>query len=132
MKEKTDVVPKQMIYLLFLCATLLAALMYLPQPRMAPFISAEVQFYDPSTHGLKIMPASCASNPSWYHGALTAAGDGYGLISVNGTTEYGAWAAAGMYICVTNSSGSNVFVPAKTSAELNAFKATPAAGVSAW
>ena len=136
MKEKKEIVPKQMVYLLFVCSVLLGLSLYMPQPRMAPFVSAEVHFYDPSSQGLKIMPASCASNPSWAHAGLNGLiveSDGIGFKSPANTTEYNRYSTpAAMWICVTNTTGSAVFVPAKTAAELNAFKSNPPAGVTAW
>lgn len=131
MNNKEAIIPKQLIYLLFVCVTLSVVFAYLPQQGLPPFTSAEVHFYDPSTHGLKIMPASCASSASWYHSALTATGDGYGYKIANGVTEAGGL-FAGVYVCVTNASGNTVFVPAKTANEINQFKAHPPTGVSAW
>jgi hypothetical protein len=137
MKERTEIVPKKMVYLLFVCTVLLGLSLYMPQPAVAPFISGEVHFYDPSTGGLKIMPASCASpvpSVGYLHGKfLTTTGDAYGLKSLAGTTQYGAYATAtSKYICITNTTGSAVFIPAKSAAELNAFKAAPPAGVTVY
>ena len=133
MKEQRGVVSKQMIYLLFVCVTSLVAFSFLPQPGLAPFASSEVHFFDESAHGLKILPASCASSATYWHYAMPGTGDGYGMYVPSNGLEYGAYSAsAAQYICVSNSSGSQIFVPAKSAAELNAFRATHPAGVSAY
>lgn len=86
------------------------------------FASVELKFTDPSTSGLAIMPASCASSPAYYHGGLSSPWDGRGYLSYSGTSEYGAY-KHGVYICVTNYSGNAYYIPANTAAEMNSFKA---------
>ncbi len=100
--------------------------------------SHEVTFTDSSESGLAIMPASCASNPEYYHGVLDSAVDenGYSFVSETGQTEYGTYGCYGgnglcneggtgeaVYICTTNTSGNSYFIHANTTAELNAVKA---------
>lgn len=103
----------------------------------AKFVSSEVYFSDVSPRGMQILPASCSSSPSSYHGNLTATSDGKGYTSSSGQTEYGATKAFGFqsyYVCVTNSSGASYFVPANTAAELQSFinKGSSIPGVQIW
>lgn len=95
------------------------------------FASSEVYFTDTSPGGLAIMPASCASSPSYYHYALTVQGAGYSIAT--GLSEYGAY-KHGVYVCVTNTSGSTYFIPANSATELNSFKArsTVIPGLQSW
>jgi hypothetical protein len=101
-------------------------------PAQKKFVSAEVTFTDPSTGGLHIMPASCSSHPSYTHGTLAQSG-GTDFIIQTGQSEYGAY-KNGVYICVTNQTGSHYFVPGGTAAEMNAFKsaAGPIPNLDAW
>ena len=98
-----------------------------------PEASSETNFVERSTGGLSIVPASCASSPQYYHGALPVTGDTLGFVTTSGESEYGAYSSlAGVYVCVTNSSGAQYFIPANNLSELNSFKAAPPSGVSAW
>ncbi|MDB5187598.1 MAG: hypothetical protein JWO50_118 [Candidatus Kaiserbacteria bacterium] len=98
--------------------------------------SPEVGFADASQSGLAIVPASCPSAPN-------PTSDSYGLRVVNGTDGasvglegpptpiyvFGVYytsipfAYTELY-CVTNNTGSDVYIPAKTSAELTSFLTT--------
>jgi|GEM_PF-4770700 len=66
------------------------------------FVSSEVFFTDFSAAGLAIMPASCASNPSYFHSNLTAHGNGFLIAS--GQFEYGVTNNS-MSLCATNTTG---------------------------
>ncbi len=106
-----------------LLALLIGALLLLSSstPRHAAFESSELKFTDLSRQGLHIMPASCASNPMYFHFPLPVSTDAKGFWSYNGTTEVGAL-SNGLYVCVTNTTGSGYFIPANTAAEIQAFK----------
>lgn len=97
------------------------------------FVSHEVTFTHSSSAGLAIMPASCASNPSYYHITMATTTDSKGYVSPAGSTEYGAIKFS-TAICITNTTGANYFVPAETAAEWNAVKAlgTSIPGVTVW
>ncbi len=105
------------LFILIIALVLLSSI----TPRHGAFISSELLFTDPSKRGLQIMPASCASNPMYFHYALPVSGDAKGFWSYNGTTEVGAL-SNGLYVCVTNTSGAGYFIPANTAAEIQAFK----------
>lgn len=126
----------QSIQLLFVVAVVvILALSMGSYGTRAPLASAETNFIETSTHGLGILPASCASSPAYYHFHLYAGllGNVRGFISHPGESEYGAnLAGIATYICVTNGSGSSYFVPANTAAEVSAFKAASVPGVSKW
>ncbi|HUO50309.1 MAG TPA: hypothetical protein VMU25_01970 [Candidatus Paceibacterota bacterium] len=96
--------------------------------------SPEVDFADTSKNsGLEIVPASCASSPSYYHASLQASGDGRGYVLGPGQIEYGAYDSyTGQYVCASNTSGYNVFIPGNTASEINYFSAYPPPGVTAW
>ncbi|HWO07159.1 MAG TPA: hypothetical protein VNM40_01090 [Candidatus Paceibacterota bacterium] len=97
------------------------------QPR-EKFVSSELQFTDPSPAGLHIMPASCASDPTYNHLNLPQTSDGGGYYVNTGVVEGGLTKdfdpSARLdikYVCVTNNTGSTYFIPATTKAELQTF-----------
>jgi len=99
------------------------------------FVSPEVSFTDTSASGLSIVPASCASDPSWFHGNLETSPDGLGYSSQTGEVEYGfTKVISGVTVstCVTNVTGNKYFVPAYTQAEVNAFKAARIPNLQVW
>lgn len=81
-------------------------------------------------HGLKIIPASCVSGNTYYHANLSIAGQ-HAYSTFPGDSDAGAWIpGVGDYICVISHSGGQAyFIPAKTAAELQAFKAHQPSGV---
>jgi hypothetical protein len=88
--------------------------------------SSEARFTDASAHGLMIVPASCPSNPD-YAGQCSCTGgsaplseDAQGFKVRSGTADIEMNKNAVDY-CVTNGSGNNFFIPAKTSAETTSF-----------
>lgn len=91
------------------------------------FSSTEINFIEKSAHGLGIVPASCASSPSYYHYNLATTSDGHGLKSQPGeTADFGYFADYGAgvnYLCVNNSGSNTYFIPMRTAAEMNSFKA---------
>jgi hypothetical protein len=94
------------------------------------FVSSELQFTDPSMSGLGIMPASCSSNPSYFHSALPATADGMGYSLAPGYSEYGVY-RNGVYVCVTsNTSGNTYFIPANTAQEMINFVDSSPPGVT--
>ena len=101
-----------------------------------PIASSETNFVEVSAHGLGILPASCASSPQYFHYHLATAlgGNNFGFVSRPGETDYGESLSASLqYLCVTNTSGLQYFIPANTTAEINAFKAAPALpGLQKW
>lgn len=130
MVAKKTLSQKQLVLWLVLLASVLFLLGFVQFPARSAFVSSEVQFTDPSDSGLQIMPASCASGeggptPQYYHGNLSATGDGLGYFSVAGELERGAYRNS-VYICISNTTTVNVFVPANTAAEMNALKAVGA------
>lgn len=98
-------------------------------PQRAAFDSHEVRFTDSSRGGLAIMPASCASNPGYYHSNLTVQGAGYSIAS--GQSEYGAH-KNGLYLCVTNTSGVTYFIPANNAVEMNSFRSAASGGTGGY
>ncbi len=95
------------------------------------FVSHEVTFTDTSEQGMQIMPASCFSSAAYYHTDLPVVAGGYGYFLGPGFSEAGAWAPyAGMYICMSNTSGNSYFIPALSAYELNMFKSYKPSGVS--
>jgi hypothetical protein len=93
--------------LLLFVATLIAAVLISPANSRKAFVSGEVQYTDSSHGGLEILPASCASNPSYYHYLLTPTADAYGYILTPGHTENGIYRNS-VYLCASNTSGSDV------------------------
>jgi hypothetical protein len=115
-----------------LVAVLLILMLTYAAPRH-PVSSAETDFTDKTAHGLTLMPASCASYVAYYHGVLTGTADGGGYITSTAAGEYGAYAPSlGTYICVSNTSGQQYFIPTHTQNEYNYFRSYPPPGVSAW
>ncbi len=125
----------------FLAALFLMLAVLPSASRRAPLSSSETRFVEKSEHGLNIMPASCASSPAYYHADLAATADSKGFVSSSVAGEYGAGTTFGAplctcgadgctpvgcvqstYVCVTNTTGNTYFIPAKTAAELQAFK----------
>lgn len=99
----------------------------------APIGSSETTFTANTPSGLVLIPASCASAVTYTHGTLSASADAGGFVLGPSVSEYGAYSTpAAMYVCATNSSGNTYFIPAMTAAELQAFKAAPPSGVTAW
>lgn len=112
---------------------LLVVLGMIKSPTHSPLVLTEAQFTDPSPAGMKIVPASCASSPNYYHGSLNATTDNLGYILTPGVSEFGGYARdTSAYFCVSNSSGNTYFIPAKTQSEVNSFKVAPPPGVQAW
>ncbi len=99
----------------------------------ASFVSVETNFVERSQSGLGIIPASCASSPYYYHYHLFAAlGDNARAFSSNNNeTEFGGMVGT-VPLCITNTSGYNLYVPANTPAELDSFRAGAVPGVSVW
>ncbi len=121
--------------LLLTCFAMLAFLNVIAESREA-FFSPEVYFTDDSKSGLSVMPASCAStgDPSLFHEPLQVSTDGYGYMlgaETSWDSSRGAYSSyAGMYVCIIqNTSGQTIFIPARTAAELQAFKNNPPPGV---
>lgn len=85
------------------------------------FSSHEASFTDFSRGGLKILPASCASSPIYYHGYLLMTSDTYGYVSDSNGKEDGVTKFS-TPVCVTNETGHNYFVPTKSLEELTSFK----------
>ena len=81
--------------------------------------SPEVKFTDASKSGLAIVPASGASFPYCYY-SLGTSGDGGGFNLLANISNYYV-SAAGLTFCVSNSSGNEYFIPARTTAELQSF-----------
>lgn len=129
---RTANLTKLALWLLVLSATLLLIdQVNLSSRKQVSFL--EAKFTDASPNGLHIMPASCSSNPSYFHGFLASTNDGGGFRTYPGAVEDGAYAPnAGMYVCVINSSGNAYFIPARSAAELQSFKNYPPPGVAAY
>ncbi len=86
------------------------------------FTSQEVHFTDMSQSGMKILPASCASSPVYYHGYLFQTAPNHeGYKTLHNDQEQGITKFS-IPVCVTNRTGQTYFVPAMTIDELNAFK----------
>jgi hypothetical protein len=119
----SDKKTRAQLVLLVGASVVLFALSFLPNSRIA-VSSSEVHFSEISKHGLNIMPASCALNASYYHLPLSPTIDNNGFFILSGESERGAYVpSAGLYVCVeSNASGNVYFIPAKTAAELQAFK----------
>lgn len=124
---------RSVVALAFVVGCMIALAALAPSVR-APLTSSEIDFFDASARGLGILPASCASSPMYYHyHAFVAPGNTRAFVSNTGETEYGATlTGAGTYVCITNATGLNYFVPANTAAEINAFKAKVIPGMSKW
>jgi hypothetical protein len=125
--------------------TALIALYVTTLPHRSALSSVEVNFIEKSAQGLGIVPASCASSPSYYHYNLTLTADNHGVKSQPGeTADYGYFANYGetrtdtvcdkngcqqvttpvyRYICVNNSSANSFFIPGHTINELESFRA---------
>ena len=118
-----DMLQRYTLLTLLLVVVALIVYLLLFDSTRTPFSSSETRFTESSTHGLNIMPASCASFDGYYHALLHFSGDQLGFASNSGETEYGAYVAyLTKFICVTNNTGKIYYVPAKTAAELQAFK----------
>lgn len=121
---------RQLLVWLALLAAVLFLLGFVQLPERAAFVSSEIAFTDPSVSGLGIMSASCSSSPSYYHSNLSATADGLGYVSSGGgggSTERGAYRNS-VYICITNTTGADVFVPANTASEMNTMKTNVGSG----
>jgi hypothetical protein len=115
--------PGQLLIWLALLVVALFLIGFVHRSERVAFVSSEIAFTDPSASGLAIMPASCASDPSYYHGSLSATADGLGYVSADAQTEYGA-SRNSVFVCVTNTTGASYFVPANTASEMNTLKST--------
>ena len=99
-------------------AILLLIIMNFTTPHRA-FVSAEVQFADPSK-GLQIIPASC---PSATPGNEANAGyGGYGVWVAPGANG-NSIIAAGRAFCIANSIGSYYYLPLNSTGEIDSFRA---------
>lgn len=129
-RDEVSVIGISHIVVLF---AFVAALLFLESNERVPLLSVETQFIEESKNGLGIIPASCASHPSYYHYHLFAAlgGNTRAFSSNNGQVEYGGMVGT-TPLCVTNVSGYNYYIPANTAAELNTFRARGLPGVSVW
>lgn len=136
MTEKKIHTPLTFVQLVItgIAAGFLMVVLFTSPVSRAPLSSAETRFVENSQHGLGIVPASCASNPGYYHSHLyTAPGNTRAFVSHTGETEYGASLAGDTYyICVTNTSGNAYFIPANTIGEAASFKSATIPGVSKW
>ncbi len=130
MQYSSDEVPKMKLWkrgVIFIAGSIFLIVGILSLPHRAAISSAEVSFVEVSAGGLGIIPASCASSPTYYHIKLARTSDLHGFISYNGQTQdFGEYLDYGggvvRYFCVSNSSGSAIFIPAHTALELDYFK----------
>lgn len=118
-QHHTETFSKQMTYygralvvVFFICALAFAFSFAAPKKN---FVSSEIHFADPTTGGLQIMPASCAS------AAPSAAANGYGYWLSPGAVGQSV-IRNGVQFCISNNSGNTYFIPAASAYEMNLFR----------
>lgn len=124
-----EVIPSQVLAfatLILAAAALMACMQAFQHTSRSAVLSSETRIVETSKSGMDIVPASCASDPAWYHNTLPETADLKGYKSDTGTTEYGNtknWGAGPVFTCVTNTSGSSYFIPANSPTEMFSFNA---------
>ncbi len=122
-------------------ATVLITFIVVEAIPKAGFESSELAFADGSKKGFGILPASCPSDPHLSGNctcntsvtalSLNADNESYRLNALQVKRRISRFNA---YFCVENSTGSAYYIPAKTQAELDAFRAAAPNinGVDVW
>ncbi len=129
MKKTSHVAAKFRIPHLVLIVGIIALVVFLGQLQPSAH-SVEAKYFDTTSSGMHIVPASGASVSNCPTAApLTPDGLGFILYPYTWGMIYNV--ASGIYVCAYNGGGSSIFVPNRTGTELQYFiNAAPRLGVT--